>query len=109
MLPSRGTKKMGRASSLIQPIIGTNGTNTRWRDWVYFDYPLFFFVGIMVAAASITSHGTYVFYSYILPYELAIAATIVLTAGIPLLELASVLDKRVSADGKEHTQIQYRC
>lgn len=58
----------------------------------YLDAPLIAFVLVMVAAASITSHGTWVFYSYILPSELATAATVVLTAGIPLLILASVLD-----------------
>ena len=94
--------RTGRAS-IAQPMIGTHA---RWRDWTYFDLPLFFFVGIMIAAASITSHGTYVFYSYILPQGLAIAATIVLTAGSPLLELASVLDKK-NKEGKEATQWRY--
>jgi hypothetical protein len=61
--------------------------------WPYWDAPLAAFVVVMVAAATITSHGTYVFYSYILPAELALAATLVLTLGIPLLELAAVLDR----------------
>lgn len=60
----------------------------------YFDIPLLLFIGIMVAAASITSHGTFVFYSYFLDYELAIAATVVLTVGIPFLEWAAVLHER---------------
>lgn len=59
----------------------------------YLDGSLIAFVVVMVAAAAITSHGTFVFYSYILPIPLAVAATIVLTTGIPLLELAAVLDK----------------
>ncbi|HEY1015603.1 MAG TPA: hypothetical protein VGE07_23035 [Herpetosiphonaceae bacterium] len=59
----------------------------------YLDGSLIAFVVVMVAAAAITSHGTFVFYAYILPVPLAVAATIVLTAGIPLLELAAVLDK----------------
>lgn len=61
--------------------------------WLYADMPLIAFVIVMVAAAAITSHGTYVFYSYILSSFLAYSATVVLTAGIPLLELAAVLDK----------------
>jgi hypothetical protein len=61
--------------------------------WLYLDGPLAAFVIIMVAAATITSHGTFLFFSYILPSVLAGAATIVLTMGIPLLELAAVLDK----------------
>ena len=61
--------------------------------WLYADLPLFAFVTVMVAAAAITSHGTFLFFSYILPAELAFAATVVLTLGIPLLELAAVLDK----------------
>lgn len=65
---------------------------TRQR-WLYLDGPLIAFVTVMVAAAAITSHGTYVFYSYILSSFLAYSATIVLTAGIPLLELAAVLDR----------------
>ena len=60
----------------------------------YLDLPLALFIIIMVAAASITSHGTFVFYSYFLDYELAIAATVVLTAGIPLLEWAAVLHEK---------------
>jgi hypothetical protein len=63
------------------------------RAWPYWDAPLAAFVVVLVAAATITSHGTYVFYSYILPAELALAATLVLTLGIPLLELAAVLDR----------------
>lgn len=63
------------------------------RAWPYLDVPLGAFVLVMVAAAAITSHGTFVFYCYILPVELAAAATVVLTVGIPLLELAAVLDK----------------
>jgi hypothetical protein len=62
-------------------------------SWLYWDAPLGAFVLVMLAAAAITSHGTFVFYSYILPFELAIAATVVLTVGIPLLELAAVLDR----------------
>lgn len=58
----------------------------------YIDIPLIAFVLPMVAAASITSHGTFIFYSYFLPVELAYAATIVLTVGIPLLEFAAVID-----------------
>jgi hypothetical protein len=65
----------------------------RIRAWPYWDAPLAAFVLVMVAAATITSHGTYVFYRYILPAELALAATLVLTLGIPLLELAAVLDR----------------
>ena len=65
----------------------------RLPSWPYWDAPLAAFVLVMLAAAAITSHGTFVFYSYILPYELAIAATMVLTVGIPLLELAAVLDR----------------
>ncbi len=67
-----------------------------WRTvkaWPYRDAPLAAFVLVMLAAAAITSHGTFVFYRYILPDELAIAATMVLTIGIPLLELAAVLDR----------------
>jgi hypothetical protein len=58
----------------------------------YLDIPLIAFILPMVAAASITSHGTFIFYSYFLPVELAYAATIVLTVGIPLLEFAAVVD-----------------
>lgn len=58
----------------------------------YLDIPLIAFVLVMIAAAAITSHGTFVFYSYILDTNLAYAATVVTTAGIPLLELAAVLD-----------------
>jgi hypothetical protein len=60
----------------------------------YLDTPLIIFVIIMISAASITSHGTYVFYRYFMDEELAIAATIVITSGIPLLELAAVLNER---------------
>lgn len=63
------------------------------RRWMYLDAPLLAFVTLMVAAASITAHGTYTFYSYILTPALAVAATVVITMGIPLLELAAVLDK----------------
>lgn len=63
------------------------------QKWLYADWPLFAFTAIMVAAATITSHGTFVFYSYILSDTGAYAATIVLTVGIPLLELAAILDK----------------
>ena len=62
-----------------------------WR--LYLDMPLLAFTAIMCAAAAITAHGTFVFYSYILTPFLAYSATTVLTAGIPLLELAAVLDK----------------
>lgn len=64
------------------------------KRWIYWDGPLAAFVTIMIAAVLITSHGVYIFYSYILPWELAIAATAVLSGGIPLLELAAVLDKQ---------------
>lgn len=60
----------------------------------YFDLPLIAFTTVMLAAVSITSHGTYLFYSLFLDWRLAGAATIVLTGGIPLLELAAVLDQR---------------
>lgn len=63
------------------------------QKWLYADWPLFAFTVVMVAAATITSHGTFVFYNYILSDTGAYAATIVLTAGIPLLELAAILDK----------------
>lgn len=62
--------------------------------FVYIDAPLAAFVAVLASAAMITSHGTYVFYSYILSPQLALAATLVLTVGIPLLELAAVLDER---------------
>jgi hypothetical protein len=68
-------------------------TRARPRRHPYLDGSLIAFVVVMVAAAAITSHGTFVFYAYILPIPLAVAATIVLTTGIPLLELAAVLDK----------------
>jgi len=67
--------------------------NTRASLRSYLDGSLIAFVVVMVAAAAITSHGTFVFYSYILPIPLAVAASIVLTTGIPLLVLAAVLDK----------------
>ena len=57
------------------------------------DPPLVAFVLLMVAAATITSHGTLTFYRYILPEFWAWAAMVVITAGIPLLELAAVLDR----------------
>lgn len=60
----------------------------------YIDAPLIIFIIIMVSAASITSHGTYIFYRYFMDQELAIAATVVITSGIPLLELAAVLNER---------------
>ncbi len=60
----------------------------------YIDIPLALFIVIMIAAASITSHGTFVFYSYFLDYELAMAATVVLTVGIPFLEWAAVLHEK---------------
>lgn len=62
--------------------------------WIYLDWPLAAFVTVMVAAATITSHGTFVFYDYILSDAGAYAATIVLTIGIPLLQLAGILDKK---------------
>lgn len=64
------------------------------RRWIYLDLPLGVFVGLMLSAAAITSHGTWAFYSLILPPALALAATIVLTAGIPAMELAAVLDRK---------------
>lgn len=60
----------------------------------YFDAPLIIFIIIMISAASITSHGTYIFYRYFMDRDLAIAATVVITSGIPLLELAAVLNER---------------
>src|SRR5581483_865909 len=57
------------------------------------DPALVAFTFILCCAASITAHGTYVFYSFILDGWLPYFATAVLTLGIPLLELAAVLDK----------------
>lgn len=59
----------------------------------YVKDPLLMFSLIaMMAAQTITAHGTYVFYSYMLPVQLAAAATVVLAVGVPLLEFAGVLD-----------------
>jgi hypothetical protein len=46
---------------------------------------------LLLGAQMITAHGSYTFYSYLLPVPLAIAATVVLAVGVPLLEFAAVL------------------
>jgi hypothetical protein len=61
----------------------------------YFDGPLIGFTALMVAAAIITSHGTFVFYTYILPGYYPYAATALLTVGIPFLELAATLTTKL--------------
>lgn len=50
------------------------------------------YTAVMIAALSITSVGTFEFFAFILPWGLALAATIVLAAGIPLLKLGSQFD-----------------
>lgn len=50
------------------------------------------YTAVMIAALSITSVGTFEFFAFILPWGLALAATVVLAAGIPLLKLGSQFD-----------------
>lgn len=50
------------------------------------------YTAVMLAALSITSVGTFEFFAFILPWVLALAATVVLAAGIPLLKLGSQFD-----------------
>lgn len=57
-----------------------------------FDPWLTGYIAVMLAALSLTSVGTFEFFKFILPGELAFAATIVLAAGIPLLKLGSQFD-----------------
>lgn len=52
------------------------------------------FLAVMLAALTLTSVGTFEFFSFILPAGLAFAATVVLAAGIPLLKFAAVFDAR---------------
>jgi hypothetical protein len=57
----------------------------------YWDAQLFAYLLPLLGAQLITAHGSYTFYSYLLPVPLAIAATVVLAVGVPLLEFAAVL------------------
>lgn len=57
-----------------------------------FDPWLTGYTAVMLAALSITSVGTFEFFAFILPWGLALAATVVLAAGIPLLKLGSQFD-----------------
>lgn len=45
-----------------------------------------------LAALTLTSVATFTFFDYLLPWELALAATIVLASGLPLLKFAARID-----------------
>lgn len=61
------------------------------RQSIYWDAQLAAFLLPLLAAQGITAHGTYTFYSYLLPWYLAALGTVVLALGVPLLEFAGVL------------------
>lgn len=59
----------------------------------YLDGWLVAFLVPLVAAQTIVASGTFTFYSYMLPWVLAAAATVVIATGIPLLEFAAVFER----------------
>lgn len=60
---------------------------------LYLDFLLIAYVSIMAAAIVITSHGTYTFYRFFLDSYLALAATVVIGAGMPLFESGVVISE----------------
>lgn len=55
---------------------------------------LFGYLIVMLAGLTLTSVATLEFFSYLLPFGLALAATIVMAAGLPLLKFASEFDRQ---------------